>query len=449
LGIPDSVELSINTRVLVFTLAAAVVSALIFGCFSVMHTVGNDALGALREASRGTTASVRTARMRSGFVVVQVALSVVLLIGAGLFLRTLQNAYAVDLGYGIERTLLAEINLDLRGYAPEPGQAVHARVLDAIRAIPGVDAAGAARVIMLSGNARTTGLSTDGQPLARDGSNSIGARTNVVSDGYLDAMGIPLVRGRDFRPADSAGSPRVAIVSRSLAERLWPGSDPIGQTLISEGPPFEVVGVIPDVVYLTPLEGDSPGFFLSSLSQNYEAGMTLHVRTVVDPLEVFPTIRQAVRSVDPLLALSTPLRLSEVLARSLGEQRMMARLVVVFGALAFILAVTGLYGVLAHLVLQRRAEIGVRLALGAPPRSVFALIVGQGLKLVVIGLPLGIAGALTATRYVRSQLFGVEPSDPLTFAAVCAIFIAIAVAACAIPARRAIAIDPTIALRQI
>jgi predicted permease len=447
-GIPETVDISIDRRVLAFTLTVAVASALIFGCASVVQFLGRDSLAALREGARGTTTSRRAARWRSAFVVTQVALSLILLSGASLFLRTLQNAYAVDLGYGVDRTLLTDLNLDTRAYSPESGQRTYAEVLDRIGSIPGVEALGAARVVMLSGSERRTGVSTDGRPLARDGSNGIGVRTNVVSHGYLEALRIPVLRGRDFGPEDHAGSTRVAIVSRSLANRLWPNADPIGRPLITAGPPFVVIGVVPDVVYESPIETESPPFFYSLLAQNYEGAVTLYVRTVADPAEMFPVIRQVVREIDPLLVLTTPVSLRQVLDRSLGDQRMMARLVSLFGVAAVALAMIGLYGVLAHQVVQRRAEIGVRLALGARPESIVALVLRQGLRLVLLGLPLGLAGALAASRYVRSQLFGVEPTDPLTYATVTALFLVITAVACLIPARRAVRVDPAIALRQ-
>jgi predicted permease len=447
-GIPEGVDLTINPRVLAFTLTAAIASAVVFGCASVVQVLGRDSLGSLREGGRGSTTSRRAMRLRGAFVVVQVALSLVLLVGAGLFLRSLQNAYAVELGYGVDRTILTDLNLDVRGYSQEAGQRIYSEVMDRIRRIPGVADVGAARVVMLSGGARRTGVSTDGQPLQRDGRNSIGVRTNVVSQGYLETLGIPILRGRSFGAEDHATSPRVAIVERSLAERLWPNGDPIGETLVSEGPPYTVIGVVPAVVYESPIEAEPLPSFYSLLAQNYEAGVTLHIRTAGEPLGVFPLVRQAVREVDPVLMLTAPVPLRQVLDRSLGDQRMMARLVSIFGAVAAALALIGLYSVMAHLVVQRRAEIGVRLALGAEPRAIVGLVLRQGVRLVAIGLPVGLAAALGASRYVRSQLFGVEPSDPLTLVGISILFLMIAIAACLVPARRAVRVDPTIALRQ-
>jgi predicted permease len=448
LGLPESVDVSLNVRVLTFTLIAAVTSGLFFGCISVLQALRRDPIATLRDESRGATAGRRALRLRSTFVVVQVALSLVLLVGAALFLRTLQNAYGVDLGYETDQTLLTEINLDVRGYTQNAGQLAYAQILDRIREIPGVAAAAAARVVVLSGGARSTSISTDGQPVERGGGNAITVRTNVVSHGYLETLGIPILRGRDFAASDHASSPPVAVISRSLAGRLWPGMDPIGQTLVRVGSTYEVIGVVPDTVYTTPVEAEPLPFFYSLLAQAYESAVTLHVRTVTDPMETFPAIRRAVREVDPLLALSPPLRLSDVLEETLGQQRMMARLVSIFGALALALAVIGLYGVLAHVVAERRAEIGLRVALGAKPGSILRLVLAQGLRLILVGSLIGVALAIATTRLIEHQLFGIAPTDPATLAVACAVFLAIAAIACIVPARRALRVDPITALRS-
>ena len=236
-GIPATVDLSVSPRVFLFTMAIAVSSGILFGLAPVVQTLRRDTIEALRDEGGAVATGVRAARMRGAFVVLQVALSLMLLVGAGLFLRTLQNAYAVDLGYRLDRTLLADLNLDVRGYSQEAGQVVYEQILSRINAIPGVVAAGAARVTVLSGGARTTTISGDGRPLARDGGNGIDVRANVISHRYLDAMGIPIVRGRNFAASDTAGSPRVAIVSRRLASRVWPTPDPLARSCRRETSP--------------------------------------------------------------------------------------------------------------------------------------------------------------------------------------------------------------------
>ena len=382
-------------------------------------------------------------------MVFQVAVSLMLLVGAGLFLRTLRNAHAVDLGYGLDSTLVADINLDVRGYSQPAGQVAYRQILERLEATPGVAAAGASRVTVLSGGARTVSVSVDGRPVAPDGSNGLDVRVNVISDGYLDALGIPLLRGRHFTAADGPTSVRVAIVSRSLAARLWPNDDPIGKQLMTGNTPATVVGLVPDTVYRNALEREPPPFFYLPLAQNYESGVTLHVRAAHgDPLALLPFLRAAVRHVDPAIAIARPQRLRNLFDQSIASQRMMATLVGLFGSIALVLASVGLYGVMAHLAGQRRTEIGIRLALGARPTTILSLILGEGLRLVAMGAVIGLAAALAASRLLESQLYGVSPTDPLTFAAVCLLLAVVAIFACLIPARRAMRVDPAVALRN-
>ena len=445
-GIPETVHLATSGRVLLFTIAVAVTSAIVFGLAPVFQTLRVDTVSALRDEGGSVATGSHTARLRRTFVVFQVAVSLMLLVGAGLFLRTLRNAQAVDLGYAIDATMVADINLDVRGYSQQAGAHVYRQILDRLNATPGVAAAGAARVTVLSGGARTTSVSLDGQPVAPDGSNAIDVRVNVVSDSYLRTMGIPVIQGRDFTPADGPGAPRVAIVSRSLAGKMWPNADPIGKSFGST--PTTVVGVVPDTVYRTVIEREPPPFFYLPLEQNYESGVTLHVRAAHGgPLTLLPSVRAAVRAVDPGIVVARPQRLRSVFEQSIASQRMMATLVGLFGGIALLLAAVGLYGVMAHVAGQRRSEIGIRLALGANPRSILRLVLGEGMRLLFIGAAIGLAGAIVSTRWLSSQLFGVQPTDPLTFAAVCVLLTGVAALACLIPARRAMRVDPAVALR--
>jgi predicted permease len=344
--------------------------------------------------------------------------------------------------------MVADINLDVRGYSQEAGMAVYRQILDRLQAVPGVAAAGAARVTVLSGGARTVSISVDGQRIREDGANGLDVRTNVVSDGYLRALGIPILRGRDFTRDDGPASVPVAIVSESLAARLWPGLEPLGQTLGDGEDTASVVGVVPDTVYLSAVERNPPPFFYVPLAQNYEAGVGLHVRTTNgDPLALLPAIRAAVHDVDPRVAVARPQRLREVFDQSISGKRMMATLVGAFGALALLLATVGVYGIMEHVATQRQGEIGIRLALGAAPSSIFGLILGEGLRLVAIGTAIGLTAAFATTRYIQTLLFGVDPVDAATFIAVSLVLTATATLACLIPARRAMKVDPVVAFR--
>lgn len=452
--IPEAVDLSVNARVLVFALVAGLGSGLLFGLAPVFQTLRPTTTAALR--NRGTVAGVRATWLRSAFVIFQVAVSLVLIVGAGLFLRTLENAYSVDLGYQIDRILVAGLNLEARGYfeggprGAHAGSAVYDQILSRIEALPGVAAASAARMTVLSGGARSTAVSTDGRPIQSDNSNALGVRANVVSRRYFETMHIPILRGRPFGAADGPGTLRVAIVTQSLADRLWPNEDPIGKPLRDESNQLQaVVGVVPDTVYTTTLERERPPVWYLLLAQNYESGVTLHVRAVRDTMSLVPAIRGAVRQVDGQLAVERPQLLSDVLDRTLSRQRMMATLVGLFGALALILAVIGLYGIMAHVATERTSEVGIRLALGAQPGSIVTLLVGQGLRLLGIGLAIGLSGALLGTQYIEAQLFGVTATDPLTMVTGSVVLAIAGLTASLIPAVRAMNVDPSIALRRM
>ncbi|HTG99619.1 MAG TPA: ABC transporter permease [Vicinamibacterales bacterium] len=444
--IPQGIDVNINLRVLMFTIAIGAMAGVIFGLAPVIQLLQPEALTALRDEGGAVASGIRATRARSAFVILQVALSLVLLVGAGLFLRTLQQAYAVDLGYNVDRMLLAAIEPGDR-YQPAAAQAFYADVLDRVNGLPGVVAAGAARVTVLSGASRTVAVSVDGRPVQPDRSNAIPVRVNVVSDRYLDTMGIPLVMGRNFQRSDLPTGTRVAVVSRALANRLWPHEDPVGKTLLSSGP-LLVVGVVPDTVYRRATDRQVLPVYYLPLSQNYEASVTLHVRTEDDPMTLLPAIRRIVGEIDSRVALVRPRRLEEEFSRSLLEERTMVKFVGGLSGIALVLAAVGLYGAMSYATRQRTTEIGVRLALGAKPASILNMIVLRGLRLVAAGGAFGLAGAFVAVRFVRSLLFGVEPTDPLTWIAVSTALMIVGVLACAVPARRAMRVDPVRALRN-
>jgi macrolide transport system ATP-binding/permease protein len=448
--IPEAVDLSVNAGVLAFTLAAGVGSGLLFGLAPVFQVFRQNTAAGLRD--RGTVASgARAARMRGAFVILQIAVSLVILVGAGLFLRTLKNAYSVEMDYQVDQTLIASLNLDARGYfeggsrGADGGLVVYEQILSRVEALPGVVSAGAARMTVLSGGARSTDVSRDGRPIGRD--NALGVRANIVSPGYFETMNIPILQGRTFDKSDRPHTTRVTIVTRSLADRLWPGDDPLGKPLRDASNLLQVIGVVPDTVYTTTLERQRPPTYYLPLAQNYESGVALHIRSANNPMSLVPAIREAVRQVDSELALERPQLLRDVLDRTLSTQRMMATLVGLFGAIALILAALGLYGVMAHAATQRIPEIGIRLAVGAQPASIVRLLLGQGFRLLGIGIAVGLTAALLVTRYIEAHLFGVTATDPLTFAGGCVVLAAACLAASLIPSLRAMRVDPVIALR--
>ena len=440
--VPEAVDLSANARVLGFTLIVGVGSALLFG------------LAPALQASRWkTTAAV--GRIRGAFVVFQLAVSLVLLVGAGLFLGTLENAYSVEMTYQIDRTLVVPVDLGPRGYfeggsrGAEAGLTMYQQVLSRVEALPGVVAAAAARMTVLSGTARSTVVSTDGRPIEGDNHNALGVRANIVSPGYFDTMNIPIRHGRAFDRSDGPNTPRVAIVSESLAHRLWPHQDPIGKTLRDESTKQQVVvGVATDTVYTSTIERERPPTYYLPLTQNYESAVALHVRAAGNPMSLVRPIREAIREVDSDVAVEHPELLRDVLNRTLGRQRTMATLVGLLGAVALALAVLGLYGLMAHVAAERTQEIGIRLAIGAQPISIVTLLVGQGVRLLAIGMTVGLTGALSVTRYIEAQLFGVTPTDMVTFVSACSALAIAGLTASVVVARRALRVDPIIALRR-
>jgi macrolide transport system ATP-binding/permease protein len=453
--IPEAVDLSVNPRVLGFTLAVGVGSGLLFGLAPVVQAVRRNTITALRAEGATVATDARAARIREAFVILQIATSLVLLVGAGLFLRTLKNAYAVDLGYQIDQTLVAPLNLEAHGYfeggskGPEAGLAIYDQILSRVEALPGVAAAALARVTVLSGGARSTIVSRDGRPLEKDNSNALAVRANVVSHRYFETMNMPILQGRAFNASDGSKTGRVTIVTRSLAERLWPADDPIGKMLRDDNNHLlSVVGIVPDTVYTTTLERERRPTYYLLLAQNYESGVALHVRAAGNPMSLVPAIRDAVRKADGQLAVESPQRLGDVLDRTLSRQRMMATLVGLFGAVALMLAVFGLYGVMAHAASQRTPEIGIRLAMGAQPSSILSLLLRQGVRLLGTGVAIGLGVALLGTSYIEAQLFGVTAMDPLTFVSGCLVLALAGIVASLIPAVRAMRVDPIVALRR-
>jgi putative ABC transport system permease protein len=452
--LPEAVDLSVNARVFGFTLIAGVGSGLLFGLAPALQVRRRDTVTFLRSEGGTVATGNRAARMRGAFVMLQVAVSLVLLVGAGLFLRTLNNAHSVDLGFNIDRVLVAALNLQPRGYfeggsrGPDAGLAVYEQILSRVEALPGVLAASAARMTVLSGSARSTAVSTDGRPLEKDASNALGVRANVVSHRYFETMNIPVLRGRAFTASDGPATARVTVVTQSLADRLWPDEDPIGKALRDERHQLQVVGVVPDTVYTSTVERERPPTYYLLLAQNFESGVTLHVRAADRPMALVPGIREAVRDVDSQLALERPQLLGDVLDRTLSTQRTLATLLGLFGAVASLLAALGLYGLMAHVATQRTPEIGVRLAMGARPASILSLLLGQSVRLLASGAAIGLTAALVGTQYIEAQLFGVTATDPVTFVSACLVLAIAGLMASVIPALHAMRIDPMVALRR-
>ena len=383
--------------------------------------------------------------LRQALVVVQIALSVVSLIAGGLFLRDLRHAQAIDPGFVTTGVLVADFDLDREGYTPERGAIFHDRVIERLRGVPGVQNAAIAQNPPLAGGLLRSVLMEGADTTTKD---RVLVQVNTISLGYFQTMGIPVLRGRDFTPADIATSPMVVVVNETMAQQFWKGEDPIGKRFKFFGSQdyTTVVGVARDSKYNGVAEEPLP-FIYQALKQGYTPAGAIHVRAAGDAGALATAVRQAIREIDPTLSMFDLRTLEEQVGQSLQQQRMNVILLTTFGGLALLLAAIGLYGVASYAVAQRTREIGVRMALGAQPSSVLGLVLGNGLILVGVGLAVGLAAALALAGTMQTLVVGVNPRDPVTFIVTPAILGAIALLATYIPARRATRIDPLIALR--
>ncbi len=433
------VDATPDPRVLAFALAVAAATGIAFGLAPALRATRPDLLPALKEgAGRGGPGHTR---VRSAFVAAQLALAVLLMVVAGLFVRTLQRGLAVDPGFRPDGVVVASLNLAPHGYDAARGLALQRRLADRVRALPGVESAALAERAMLSVGSSGGDVHAVGGP--RRGVN---ARYNVVDPAYLGTLGVRLVAGRGIAEGDQGGAPRVVVVNQTLAARLWPGENPLGRRLDMDGTTWEVVGVVRDGRYVTVNEEPRPYAFFP-LAQRYSARVTLHVRSGRSPAELLERVGRELRALDADVALESGGPLSEVVGFSLLPQRAAAWLVGVLGALGLVLAAVGVYGVLAFQVAQRTHELGVRVALGATARDIVAMVVGRGALLVAAGTAAGLLLAAATTRFLAAFLFGVSPLDPATFAAVAATLAVVALAASLLPALRAVRVDPARALR--
>jgi predicted permease len=460
-ALPVAVGFSIDARVLAFTLALSVLTGLVFGMVPALKASRPSLVPALKDSSFDTDARGRRMDVQKPLVVAQVALSLMLLIAAGLFVRGLDAARQIDLGFDAQRLVTAPLDINLLRYTTAQGREFYGRALERVEALPGAEAAAVARVAVMTGNARTIGnfmvegrepppdgnFQREGAPVGAPGQSFINA--NVVSPGFFETLGIGLLRGRDFAMTDVEGAPLVAVINESAARRHFADADPLGLGVSfagAAGPWRTIVGVVRDSKYADLGEQGLPVVYVP-LAQNHETGMTLYVRGSVPPESLVAGVRREIQSLAPALPLSDVRPMTDTIGTALYSARASTWLLTGFGALALALAVIGIYGVLSFAIASRTRELGIRLALGAGAKSLFNMVVRDGLVLVALGVACGVAGALVAGRMVAGFLYGVSPADAATYAAVTAILAAVALVACAIPARRAMRMDPMAALR--
>ena len=449
-SIPRPDTIGIDARVLGFTLLLAAVSALLAGLVPALHASSSVVVDSLREGGRegGPVASRRT---RSALVAAEVALAFVLLAGAGILVRTLWSMQHVDRGFDGSRVAVATVSVPGTLFAGPPEvRGFYARLLERVRALPGVESAASATGVLLGELANSGIYSFEGKPLPPE-EQRIEYPVEIVSPGYFETLNIKLARGRTFSDQDHAEAPRAVIVNETLARLGWPGEDPIGRRMRagdenSTAPWMTVVGVIRDVRRADVTKAIRPELYMCAL-QVTPRTQTLVIRTAGEPAAILPAVRNEVRQLSPQLPLFRVGTLQSQLSDTLNQPRFRAVLLAGFAAIALVLATIGIYGVTAHAVNQRRHEVGVRMALGASAREVLSLILQQHLRPALVGVMIGVAGAITLARFLESLVYGVGASDPLTFAFMAATLVAVAVIACWIPARRATRVDPLIALR--
>jgi macrolide transport system ATP-binding/permease protein len=443
---PVALRTGLDLRALAFTAAVAVLSALLVGLAPALQAAREEASHALRAEAATASGGRRRARLRASLVAGQVALSLLLLVGAGLLLRSLHHASSASPGFNPRGVLLASVDLVGNGYSPTAGRTFYREALARIRALPGVRAASLTRRAPLGiGGSSSSTLLVEGYAAPAD--RPAWAYTHSVGPDYFRTMETPMVAGRDFIAGDTEGAPRVAIVNEAMARRYWPGRDAVGgRVQFGNGIWMSVVGVCRDAKYRQWGEAAAPQLFLP-IEQAYRSQATLLVRAESEPEALAPAVLAQVRAVDPALPVFAVGTLEEHVTAASVQQRLGGWLFAGFGALALALAVVGLYGVLAYSVAQRTREIGIRMALGSARTAVFALVMREGLRLLAVGLAAGLVGAGLAARALSALLLGVRPLDPVTFGAVAALMTAVALLACLVPARRAARVDPIVALR--
>jgi len=462
-------DLSPDWRVLAFTLAAALLTGILFGLVPALQAARGEFITPLKDESTGSTASRGRLRMRRSLVVVQVVLSLVLLIGAGLFARSLGNLRALDLGFQPTNVIAIDIDPSRHGYKSQNIRNYFDRLLDRTRALPGVQSAGLAAITPLAGSRWNDAVTVPGYQPKKD--NERWVDHNVVSPGFFATTGIPILFGRDFRPEDNPVSaveppamftpgvdpaelegPRVAIVNQAFARKYFEGQNPIGgrfsrqETYHSEAS-YEIVGVVKDAKYFGLRKKEEPLVYLP-IWRTPPRRATLLVRSTVDPSAVVDSVRSEAQALDPSIPILRTRTLNQQVDSNILQERFLATLCSFFGILALLLAAIGLYGVMAGSVTRRTREIGIRMALGAQQSSVLAMIIREAALLLIIGVAVAVPAALAVTRLARTLLYGVEPNDGFSIIAASALLIAVGVFAAFLPARKAASIDPLSALRH-
>jgi len=445
--IPRLDEMGLDYRVFAFTLIVSVLTGLVFGLAPALAAAKPDLNSALKEGSR-SAAGGRT-RSRQALVIAEVALALVVLIGAGLLVNSFARLLAVKPGFNPQHLLTMRIGLTNQQYSKSVDKKRFVTELNArLEAVPGVESVGIGDDLPIAGTGSSTTLKIQDQPAASP-DDLVAVGLHVINPHYFDALGTRLLKGRVFTERDAAGAPSVFIINEALARRCWPNEDPLGKRIRynNNDPWGEIVGVVEDVKFDGLHLASTPHLF-EPYQQNAWSFLVGVIRSSLDKSTLLAAAQREVKALDPNLPVSNVRMMEEVVAQSLATRRFVLLLFGLFAGLALLLATGGVYGVLTASVSQRARELGIRIALGATARDVGRLIVGQGLKLVLSGIALGLVAALALRRMIEKLLFGVSPTDPLTYIAIASLLVGVALVACWIPARRATKVDPLVALRS-
>jgi putative ABC transport system permease protein len=453
-NIPRVASVGLDARVLAFTALVALLTSVIFSLAPALRARRVDLTDALKDGQTTSGGGARQ-RFRNALVVVEMALAVVLLVGAGLMLRSLWSLQQVRLGFDPANVLTMRVSLPQAAYeTPEQVVLFYQRVLEGVRALPGVQRAGAVRALPLGSTIGDFGLRIEGfVPPA--GTNPKGD-WQIATDGYLEAMGERVIRGRGITPDDKSETQLVALINEDMARRYWSGQDPIGRRFKIGGDPSRpfvtVVGIVADVRHNELTGVVKEKFYVPHTQWHKSVGnairsMTLVVKVTGDPITLVPSVRQEIRKLDPTLPVADVRTMTDVVGATLSTPRFTGMLLLVFALLALALSAIGIYGVLSYVVSRRTREIGIRVAIGAGRLQVLRMVLAQGITLTLTGVVIGISLAVWASTLMRGMLHGVKPGDPLTFAAVGAVLTGVAILASLVPALRATRVDPVVALK--
>jgi len=449
--LPSRVDVHPDWRVFTFTLVVAFATGIISGLVPAIQTSKTELVESLKEGSRGLDGRAGRLRLRSLLVLAQVALSLFLLICSGLFIQSLQNAQKINLGFNAENQLMMQVDLNQRGYSESKGKQFYKDLIDRVQSLPGVKSVSLALDLPLGYQTVTESIIIDGLTATNNRENRVGIFANFVWPDYFRTMEIPLISGREFNIRDDDSTLKVALISEAMAKRYWPNQDPLGKKFRlnwENQQQIQIIGIAKDSKYVFLDEAPRPILYLP-LQQHYRGSANLHVRTTVEPSSLITAVDQTVHGLDKDITIYDTKTMAQHLrdGRALLFVRIGALMVFSFGALGLTLAVIGIYGVISFVVSQRTHEIGIRIALGAEPVHVLKLVVRQGMKLALIGVVVGLVAAFVLTRLMANLLYGISASDPTTFIVITLLVTGVALIASYIPARRAIKVDPMVALR--